>query len=269
VKRTQQLLRSDATDEVRRELFVELADQHNLAGWASFDIGMYSTARAHYARAIELAQHAGEPSLTADLLHNMGRLHLHRSLHEEGLRFYQLGKITAQGTSHPRTMAVLFANEAWALSMVGNRVEALRSIARAEDEFADAAEDDVQSWSRFFDDAELHALTGYTLTRLPDATDDDLETGIAHINASINARTAEWTRSRVLALPVLAAAQLRAGSTDKALHIIDGAINDAQTLRSVQPADRLADLTGSLAAVGSPDADDLLHRIDALVAARA
>jgi tetratricopeptide (TPR) repeat protein len=268
VRQTQQFLHSDATDDVRRELLIELADQHNLAGWASFDVGMYSTARKHYARAIELAQHAGESSLTADLLHNMARLHLHRGLHDEARRFYQIGVMAAQDTGHPRTMAVLYANRAWTYALLDKRTEALCSITQAQDEFANAGDGDVLSWSEFMNDAELHTLTGYTLTKLPDATDDDLATGIEHITTSINLRTAEWTRSRIMDLPMLAAAHLRAGNTDEALHVTDHAINEAQTLSSVLPIDRLAELTSAIATVGSPDAQDIVHRIDELVAAK-
>jgi sugar/nucleoside kinase (ribokinase family) len=148
--------------------------------------------------------------------------------------------------------------------MVGDRAEAMRAIAQAEDEFAKAGDGDLLSWNDFFNEAELHVLTGYTLTKLPDATDDDLTTGIEHITTSINSRTAEWTRSRIMELPMLAAAHLRVGNTDEALRIADHAINEAQTISSVQPVDRLADLSGAIAAVGSPDAQDIVHRINEL-----
>jgi tetratricopeptide (TPR) repeat protein len=198
----------------------------------------------------------------------MARLHLHRRLHDEARRFYQIGVMAAQDTNHPRTMAVLYANRAWTYALLDKRTEAMRSITQAEDEFANAGDSDVHNWSEFFNEAELHSLTGYTLTKLPDATDNDLMAGINHLTASINLRTAEWTRSRIMALPMLAAAHLRAGNTDEALRTADHALSEAQTVASVRPIDWLSDLTGAIAAVGSPDAQDIVHRIDELVTAK-
>jgi tetratricopeptide (TPR) repeat protein len=268
VRWTQQLLLADASDDVRRELMVALADQHNLAGWTSFDTRMFSTAHAHYAHGATLSHHAGEPSLTAMLLYNMGRVYMHRRLHDEALKSYQLGVVIAQAANHPRAMAALHVNEAWVHAMVGNRPQALRSVARAEDEFAEAGQEDVQAWTAFFNTAELRAITGFTLTTFLDATDNDLAAGVDHIVGSVAARTTGEDRYRVSSLPVLAAAHLRAGNTDEALRITDEAIDSARTMRSIQPIDRLVGLTSALAATGRPDAADLVHRINNVAATR-
>jgi hypothetical protein len=72
------LLTADYADKVGSRLHLALADLHNLAGWTSFDVGLYSPARRHFAHALEQAKHANDSSLVANVLYRMGRLHLHR-----------------------------------------------------------------------------------------------------------------------------------------------------------------------------------------------
>jgi tetratricopeptide (TPR) repeat protein len=92
----QQLLGSRYAEEVRLRLHLALADLHNLAGWTSFDVGRWSPARRHFARALEQARAADDASLVANVLYRMGRLHLHRGMLKEALRLFQLGQIAAQ-----------------------------------------------------------------------------------------------------------------------------------------------------------------------------
>lgn len=87
VRWAQQLLTADYADEVGRRLHVALADLHSLAAWTSFDVGLYSAARRHFARALEQARHSGDFSLVANVLYRIGRLHLHRGFFRDALKF--------------------------------------------------------------------------------------------------------------------------------------------------------------------------------------
>lgn len=266
VRWAQQLLLADASDETRRDLLVALADLHNLAGWTSFDVGMYSTARRHFSRALEQAQAAGHQSLAANVLNRLGRLHLHRGMYQEGLRFFQLGQITAQDSGCGVTVAILCANEAWAYALLGDRAQMNRSLARANNELEHADRENADEWVRFFDQDELHAVTGVTLAALPEATGAELDDAIGHMTAA-SERTTQMTRSRVLILPNLARAHIRAGNTDIGVRIGHEAVDGALTVRSARPTDRLVEMMDDVASLNSDDANDLHHRIQ-LVAAR-
>ncbi|PUB32584.1 tetratricopeptide repeat protein [Promicromonospora sp. AC04] len=265
VRWAQQLLLADASDETRKHLLIALADLHNLAGWTSFDVGMYSVARRHFSRALEQAQATGHQSLAANVLNRLGRLHLHRGLHIEALRFFQLGQIAAQDSGCGVTVAILCANEAWAYAHLGDRAQMNRSLVRSRNELENADRDGAEEWVRFFDEAELSAITGVTLAALPDASGSELDDAIDHM-ASASERSIGMTRSQVLIMPNIARAHLRAGHTDAGVRIGHEAVDGALTVRSVRPADRLIDMVGDVATLERDDARDLHHRIQLLAA---
>jgi hypothetical protein len=124
VRWTQRLLTANYADEVGSRLHLALADLHNLAGWTSFDVGLYSPARRHFARALEQAKHANDSSLVANVLYPMGRLHLHRGFYRHALKFFQLGQIAAQDSGSELTVAMLCANEAWAYALLADARQA-------------------------------------------------------------------------------------------------------------------------------------------------
>src|SRR4051812_22302601 len=156
-----------AEPAVRRRLVVAIADVANLAGWTAFDVGLYPTAREHLTRALDRARQAGMPSLTANVLYRAGRVHLHRGMTPEALRFFQLGQLAAQDSGCHRTVAMLCANIAWAFAVLGDETQADGHLGRAQDEFTRGeppGSEDVadQPWDQFFGEADIAALSGVT-----------------------------------------------------------------------------------------------------------
>jgi tetratricopeptide (TPR) repeat protein len=276
VRWAQQLLNSECSDHTKKGLLTALADLHNLAAWTSFDVGMYSIARKHFGRALEMAQSANDHSLAANVLYRTGRLHLHRGADKDtpamfkvALKFFQLGQITAQDSGSSLTVAMLCANEGWAYALFGDREQMLRSLGRAQDEFARSTPEDAQEWVRFFSEADLHALSGIALTALPSPTATDLENGIEHMTRAIRLRGPDMTRSRTFELTALATAYLRDGSTDLGLRIGQEAVTAASTVRSVRTLDRLAPLrTAASQRPKNAGLQRLVHSID-MIRARA
>ncbi|MFD2028403.1 helix-turn-helix domain-containing protein [Promicromonospora aerolata] len=264
VRWSQQLLAADATDETRRHLLIALADLHNLAGWASFDVGMFSTARRHFARALEQARHAGDDSLAANILYRLGRLHLHRDLSKEALRFFQLGQLVAQDSCGV-TDSMLWVNMAWAYAYLGDRPKMDHAVTAAEDAFGAADLDQAASWVRFFGETDLHAVTGAALTSLPDPQDQEMERAIELVTTTVRLRGPEMARSRTFEHISLAVAHLRIGAHDEGIAYGHQAIDGAASVRSVRTIDRLEPLRVEAAAqplrVG---ADDLAQRITEL-----
>lgn len=258
----EQLLDADCSAEVRIQLLTALSDLHNLTGWSSFDVGMYSTARRHFARAIEQAREAEDDSLTANVLYRMGRLHLHRGLHREALRFFQLGQVFARSTGCGITASMLSANEAWAYAHLDDEAQMIRSLQSAQDDFAGAAPAVAASWVAFFGASDLDAMTGITLTSRPSATEADMGRAIEHLEACVDARGPAMTRSLVFEQTALAVANLRLGERERAIDVGHAALRNASAVRSVRTIDRLEPLQKASTRAGFSDANDLAHDIE-------
>ncbi|MEV5408160.1 helix-turn-helix transcriptional regulator [Thermopolyspora sp. NPDC052614] len=263
--RSQRLLSAECSEQVARLLHRALADQHSLAGWTSFDVGMYGAARAHLARALEQAKHAGEPSLAANVLYRMGRVQLHCGRPLEALRFFQLGQICAQDASCERTVAMLCANEAWAYALLGDAGLALKSLTRARDEFARASGQRVAPWLSFFGVADLDAMSGMVFAALGG---DHLEAAVGRLTSAIQGRDPGMARSRVFEQTTLATVRLKAGDLHSGLKEGHQAVTSAVQLHSVRVVERLAPLRAA-AVERSDNADcrDLAHRISTVRAA--
>lgn len=263
VRWAQQLLSATCDERTRSRLHLALADLHNLAGWTSFDVGMYSVARKHFARALAQAKHAGDLSLAANVLYRMGRLHLHRSMYREALRFFQLGQIAAQDSGSELTVAMLCVNEAWAYALLSDSQQMHRSVGRALDEFARADHSNAPAWVRFFGEADLRASIGVTLSSLPEANEADLNNSIDHIRQAIASRGPGMARSQIFELTALAVAYLRLGDRDHGIHAGGQAVTKAASVRSVRTIDRMEPLR-RLAEGRDGDLGDLADEIAAL-----
>ncbi|MET7951074.1 helix-turn-helix transcriptional regulator [Micromonospora sp. NPDC005324] len=236
------LLQSSCTSEVSRNLFRALADLHNLAGWTSFDVGLYSAARAHFAHALEHAKRAEDSSLVANVLYRMGRLHLHRGLYRQSLRFFQLGQIAAQDSGCELTVSMLCANEAWAMALAGDEAQAEKSIRRAHDEFHRAGGTQAPSWVSFFSASDLHALTGMTYAASASLPEGRAELAISELERSIESRDAAMTRSQIFELTALATVHIRAGSYRDGVALGNQALTLANEVRSIRTIDRIEPL---------------------------
>ncbi|WP_181722908.1 helix-turn-helix domain-containing protein [Nocardia gipuzkoensis] len=242
VRWSQQLLNADGGDQVKEQLKCALADLHNLAGWTSFDVGLYSPARKHFGRALELARSANDFSLSANILYRTGRLHLHRGMPNEALRFFQLGQIAAQDSGCALTVAMLCVNEAWTYGQLGDREQMRRSVGRAQDEFSRAERENAPVWVRFFGDADLNASIGVALVSTVKVTKRDLADGIEFLQAALARRSPDMNRSKAFELTALASAHLDAGAREDGLRVGRSAVATASTVRSVRAVDRLAPL---------------------------
>jgi tetratricopeptide (TPR) repeat protein/transcriptional regulator with XRE-family HTH domain len=257
----QAMLGAECTDEVRREVALAVADLHNLAGWVSFDIGMYSSARRHLGAALELAKGNDNLSLAANVLYRLGRVHLHRDHLNQALRFFQLGQLAAQDAEDSLTVAMLHANVAWVHALNGNSNKAITALRRAEDEFA-RGEGNHPAWVSFFGSADLSALTGMVYSLIPG--DDNVDTAISHLTTSIEARGDAAARSTIFELTALAAARLNVGDNDDGLADGNRALDLAERVRSVRTLDRLQPLLNAAQESAADGAAELAQRIATL-----
>ncbi len=257
------LIAQEMPDDVRTRLHVALADLYNLAGWTSFDVGLSADARTHFAVALTHAQLGGEPSLTANILYRIGRIHLHDSMITEALRYFQLGQIAAHDSAQASCVSLLCANEAWAYGVLGNAEQAARSLARAHDELSRADSAESRPWMSFFGFTELTGLAGMMHLELAIGTASRGALTAAHerLTASIAAREGTRSRSCALDLAGLATAQLRAGNTAEGLALGNRAVDLAEQLWSIRVWQRFAPLARTANEVQSADAKALSQRV--------
>ncbi|GAA1260514.1 helix-turn-helix transcriptional regulator [Sphaerisporangium rubeum] len=259
---SQSLLRAGSSEQVRHRLHRALADQHNLAGWTSFDTGLYDDACRHFTRALEQAKYAGDPSLAANVLYRLGRVHLHRHRVVDALRFFQLGQICAQDASCELTVALLCANEAWAYALLGDERLALKSMRRAEDEFARSDRAAAPAWVRFFSEADLHAAGGMCHAGLSDTLDHHLDPAAELLLRSVAGRDQDMARSKVFELIALATVRLRLGDIEGGLRDGHEAVTLTARIRSARALHRMDPLDKAAAALGArTDARELRRRI--------
>jgi len=262
----QQLLRATISDDVGSRIYIALAELHLLAGWTSFDVGLYAPARRHFARALEQARYAEEPTLVAKVLYCLGRLHLHQGLTVEALRLFQLGQIAAQESGCALAISLVTANEAWAYALLGDTAQALAAVGRAKAEFGKGDPwHNPPRWIRFFDSAELQALIATTHAFLPDPTPKQRTCAIEGFRVSTALRELTMARSRAFELTNLAYCLFEDGQIDEAAKTGHEALDIAEQLRSSRVIDGLAPLhTSAERHAGRPEVRDLIERIDRL-----
>ncbi|GII63753.1 XRE family transcriptional regulator [Sphaerisporangium krabiense] len=259
---SQRLLGASCSQDVGLRLHRALADQHNLAGWTSFDVGLHVHARRHLARALEQAKHAGDASLAANALYRLGRVFLHIGRVEDALRFFQLGQICAQDASCELTVAMLCANEAWAYGLLGDRRLALKSMERARDEFMRADPLRAPAWVRFFGQADLKAAEGMTYSALSYHYPGQLEKAADCLSGSVRQRGDTYVRSKVFELIALATAQLLLRDVENGVDNGNEAVTLVTQIRSVRTVDRLKPLQAAVKELPrDPEVRELGRRI--------
>ena len=251
---------ASAASGVERRLDIATADLHNLIGWSSFDCGLYDAARYHFACALEAAKTAEEPSLVANVLYRVGKLHLHRGWPTEALRLFQIGQLAAQDSRSHLAVAVLHANEAWAYAELGDAEQVFAALDRADHELSRADLDRAPSWVRFFGQADLDACAGVAITVLarhePQLTDRAIEC----LTRSAASRGEDMARSRAFEMTALSTNHFMQGDCDQGRSVADEVFGLAGQVRSVRILHRLEPLR--VAAATHPTNDDARVVVD-------
>lgn len=257
------LLGSGASGWALQRLQVAIADLHNLAGWASFDLGLLESAHRHFGRAMELARESGNTALEANIHYRMGRVHLHYELAQDALESFQRGLPVAQASGSTLAVSILHANEAWAYAKMGAERQALRQFARAQDEFDRAAGEDAPPWARFFDLADLVSIGGMVHTELARTCDVKYaRTAISLLTRAIAAGGEEASRSRSFRLAALAVNYLVRNEPEHAREIGEKAIALSGPIRSARTRDRMRPLKQEADKLrGNEAADELSARL--------
>jgi transcriptional regulator with XRE-family HTH domain len=264
-----QLLTAGGTEPVKSRLYIALADLHNVAGWTSFDTGLVDSARSHFANALSLAREGGNHPLVANVLYRMGRVYLHHEAPDDALKMFQLGQIAAQESGSDLAVAVLCANEAWAYAMMGNEKQSMKLLGMTRDTFARADIEGAESWVRFFNQTDVHAMIGTVHTVLAEQVDPGhTKYAIPALTRAVDAYGDEMARSRTFNLSALATNHLLEGDIDHGAKVGRAALDTAEGIKSARIKDRMAPMKREAdKRANNAHARELAERIDDFFAA--
>ena len=265
----QQMLGAQATDLVRERLYIALADLHNLAGWTSFDTGLFDSARNHFGQALDLAKRGKREELVANILYRMGRVYLHQEAPDDALKVFQLGQLAAQNSGSELAVGILCANEAWAYAKMGADAQAIKLLGRARDEFARANVAEAPGWAKFFDETDLSAMIGTVHTELAQRVDPKYTRfAIPALSKAIANFGDDMTRSRSFNLTAMSINHLLEGDIDHGAKVGGQAVDLSEGLKSVRTKDRMKPLKEEAdKRRNNPDARELSERIARFTAA--
>jgi transcriptional regulator with XRE-family HTH domain/tetratricopeptide (TPR) repeat protein len=263
----QRLLGASGKDEVRLRLFQALGKLQTVAGWTSFDVGLYESARSHYATALEFANQAGDSSLMSAIMYRIGRIYLHQKEANEALKWFQMGQLAAQNCGSERAVAVLCGNEAWSYAMLKDQAQAKKLLDRSESELARAKPIDqhVPAWTDFYDNTEMHAMTGVVHSELAAFEPRNAATAISEFHQALSGYDDYHARSKALCLGDLAISYVRHGDVNHGIQVGHKALMAASTVQSARLADRIKPLQVELTRLptSNSDARELCHLIRA------
>ncbi|MBM9505404.1 regulator [Streptomyces sp. KK5PA1] len=231
------MLRGDYGEAVGRRLFAAVAELTRLAGWTSYDIGAHGLAQRYYVQALRLAQAAGDRVHGSYVLVTMSRQAVYLG---HGREAVQLARVAQQGVGSAApavVQALLHAAEARGHGLIGESRACATALARSERALSAARPgDEVPTWARFFDEAQLADEFAHCHRDL-----QQYRAAAQHAERCLQLRPAAYVRSRLFCRTVLATARLGLGELDAACaHGIDVA-QQAAEMRSVRAAEYVRD----------------------------
>jgi hypothetical protein len=236
------MLRGSYGEAHGRRLFGSVAELTRLAGWTSYDIGAHGIAQRYFVQALRLSQAAGDRVYGGYVLVTMSRQAVYLG---HGREAVQLARVAQQGvgTGAPAVvLALLHAAEARGHGLLGDARACTAALARAERALSAArGGDEVPSWARFFDEAQLADEFGHCHRDLR-----QYRLAVQYAERSLRLRSAGYVRSRLFCRTVLASAHLGLGELDAACAHGLEVVQQAGDMRSARAAEYVRDFGRSL-----------------------
>lgn len=272
--------RAQATDRVREQYALAVADLANVTGWAMHDAGLQDHAQDAFARGLTYTTPLACPaahSLTASLMYGLGRVSLHLKIPEDALHVVALGQQAAQTGRDRGSAARLHATAAWAYALMGQPAQVQDSLDRALHEMSHVEPASIEPWHQvFFTPGDF---TGHQalLANVLAATAADPRQGERFAVRAATLATTSLTESGTDRPPrsllfdriVLATSSFRAGDIPGALTAARRAISDLHTIHSARARDRVTEIAAAAAPYRRTrsEVDQLVTEIDDLTPA--
>ncbi|MGH3763621.1 MAG: helix-turn-helix domain-containing protein [Pseudonocardiaceae bacterium] len=239
--RSRVLLDIPATDKIKAEMSVALAELHTMAGWCCVDGGFPDQARAYFATAMDL----GDSYQVAWAMRHAGIQMVDAGAHNDALKAFQLASM---GTTDPELKACLYVESAQPLSAMGRKDLALDALKRGYE----------LPQSNIFDAADMDNVASDVHRHLGQLVKSE-----CFARASLD----KWTRfgsakrDSVEAQITLATVHLRSGDIANGAMLARRAIADVAPLQSARARARLEPLELALASRRDSTCQDLARAV--------
>ncbi|MFF9145456.1 regulator [Streptomyces sp. NPDC014861] len=231
------MLRGSYGEATGRRLFAAAADLTRLAGWTSYDIAAHGLAQRYFVQALRLAQAAGDRGYGSYVLLTMSCQAVYLG---HGREAVQLARVAQQGVGSaapPVVQAMLHAVEARGHAVLSEARACSASLVRAERALEAARPgDEVPSWARSFDEAQLADELGHCHRDL-----QQYRPAAQHAERALQLRAPGYARSRLFCRVVLATARLALGELDQACALGAEAAQQAAEMRSARAIEYVRD----------------------------
>ncbi|WP_236652425.1 regulator [Streptacidiphilus neutrinimicus] len=237
------MLRGRYNEAIGRALFGAVADLTRLAGWTSYDIGAHGLAQRYFVQSLRLAQAANDRLYGGYVLVTMSRQAVYLG---HGREAVQLARVAQQGvgsTAPAAAQALMHAAEARGHGLLGDARSCTAALVRAERALqASHGGDELPSWARFFDEAQLADEFAHCYRDL-----QQWRPAAQHAERSLRLRPQTYARSRVFCRVVLATSRLGLGELDEACAAATEALRGVTEMRSLRAVEYLRDFARRLA----------------------
>src|SRR5699024_10950019 len=160
---------------IQARLFVVMAELSKIAASMSYDAGDHPTAQKDYTLSLRAVHQAGpEHKLYGvGVLADMARQMLDTKNPRDALDISRIALDSAQAHNAPPTVqAMLRTREGWSYAGMGRTAAYTRSVAQAEELLEEGNGEELPSWARNFDRAELSGVVGARYRDLALGQDD-------------------------------------------------------------------------------------------------
>ena len=202
---------TDPSDELRSRLIVVAGEGSVLAGWIASDRGDAATARSFYETAEKAAKEAGDPGILACALGYRSYISSMKGAHGRSRASLSNALEVFPHSASPGTVSWLAARHAEESAALGDRAQALKSLAQANEAYSAADPEEDRVWTRFMDQNRFDAFRISTLAgvgRLEEAQE---------IARAVLSRLSESDRKKAaIILEDIASASLSQGAVNQA-----------------------------------------------------
>jgi hypothetical protein len=234
------LLRRTHSVTVRHALCCAAAEQTYLLGWMAFDNGEHSTAQRYLIQALRLAEESHDVALGAHVLAGMADQATLLGSPDEGRKLAQAGRQGLRKADSPACLADLWALEARALAVLGDKLGTARAIAESERVFALVDREKEAQWAKFIDGAYLHGEHANAFRDLnqADHSAEHARQSISHARAQNRARRGAMSQA-ALAVSHLQLRNLEAAHSAGLRTLeLSGRVKSSRCLEAVQDIQR-------------------------------
>jgi transcriptional regulator with XRE-family HTH domain len=236
------LLRGRYDSRVGKALLSAAAEATQLAGWASYDVGMNGLAQRYMVQALRLAAAAGDRAIGAEILAAMSHQAAYLRAASEAVDLARAAGRAAEDAGVAAIQAESAVLEAQGHAAGGDEAACAAALDRAERALDRADRTRDPQWIRYFDESYLAAKFGHCFTALGRG---DLAQRFAARSLEMDGR--HYARGRQFNLVLLAVAHAQAGDPEQASTVGVEAAEAAEGLQSARARDYLTDLANRLA----------------------